>query len=69
MPKRRISERERRRLQTRRERYGEGYESRAASHAARFSATKFNSQTGSAAAKKRWADHREKKAQERNHGI
>lgn len=60
MPK--LPERERRRIATRRERHGADFDSRNASHAGKFSKTKFNSNTGSAAAKLRWQREREKKA-------
>ena len=65
MPRKRLSEREQRRIATRRARHGEDFDSRNARHAAQFVPTKFNSATGSAAAKKRWEDYRRKKAQER----
>lgn len=65
MRRKRISERERRRIATRRERHGEDFDSRNARHAAQFVKTKFNSETGRAAAKKRWADYRRAKAEER----
>jgi hypothetical protein len=58
----RLSERERRRIATRRERNGEDFDSRNARHAASFSQTKFNSKTGQAAAKLRWQRYRDIKA-------
>lgn len=61
MPKK-LTERERRRIATRRARHGEDFDSRNARHAASFSHTKFNSRTGSAAAKLRWQKYREEKA-------
>ena len=60
--RRKLSERERRRIATRRERHGEDFDSRNARHAASFSQTKFNSKTGSEAAKRRWHKWREEKA-------
>jgi len=60
--RRKLSERERRRIATRRENNGEDFDSRNARHAASFSKTKFNSNTGSAAAKLRWQRYREEKA-------
>ena len=63
--RRKLSERERRRIATRRERHGDDFDSRNARHAASFSQTKFNSSTGQAAARKRWQDYREKRAEER----
>ena len=65
MPKKRLSEREQRRIATRRRNHGDDFDSRNARHAAQFVPTKFNSATGSAAAKKRWEDYRRKKALER----
>lgn len=62
MPKKRLSEREARRIATRRARHGDDFDSRNARHAASFVPTKFDSATGSAAAKKRWEDYRRKKA-------
>lgn len=62
MPSKRLSERERRRIATRRARHGEDFDSRNARHAAQFVPTKFNSQTGRDAAKKRWDEYRRKKA-------
>ncbi len=64
-----LDEREQRRIATRRERYGADFDSRNARHAASFAKTKFNSRTGSEAAKKRWAKHRAdklKKSKENN---
>jgi hypothetical protein len=57
-----LTERERRRIATRRERHGDDFDSRNARHAASFSQTKFNSKSGSAAAKLRWQKYREEKA-------
>lgn len=62
--RKKLPERERRRIATRRERHGEDFDSRNARHAASFSQTKFNSKSGSAAAKLRWQRWREKKAQQ-----
>lgn len=64
--RRKLSERERRRIATRRENNGEDFDSRNARHAASFSKTKFNSNTGSAAAKLRWQRYREEKARKVN---
>ena len=60
--RKKLSDRERRRIATRRENNGEDFDSRNARHAASFSKTKFNSGTGSAAAKLRWQRYREEKA-------
>lgn len=60
--RRKLTERERRRIATRRERHGDDFDSRNARHAASFSQTKFNSKTGSQAAKLRWQKFREEKA-------
>ncbi len=60
--RKKLPERERRRLATRREKNGEDFDSRNARHAASFSKTKFNSMSGSAAAKLRWQRYREEKA-------
>lgn len=68
MRKKKISEREERRLATRRERHGPDFDRKNAYHASMFVKTKFNSVTGSAAAKKRWKDYREKKALEGGNG-
>lgn len=62
--RRKLSERERKRIATRRERYGEDFESRNARHASKFSKTKFNSNTGQAAARLRWQRVREDKARQ-----
>lgn len=62
--RKKLPERERRRIATRRERHGEDFDSRNARHAASFSQTKFNSKSGSAAAKLRWQRFREEKAQQ-----
>ena len=64
--RKKLSERERRRIATRRENNGEDFDSRNARHAASFSKTKFNSNTGSAAAKLRWQRYREEKARKAN---
>lgn len=61
---RKLSERERRRIATRLERHGSDFDSRNGRHAASFSKTKFNSDTGRAAAKLRWQRIRERKAVE-----
>lgn len=71
MPNKKLSERERRRLATRRERNGEDFESRNARHAGRHTPTKFNSATGREAAKLRWSQYRKdklKKLQESEDG-
>ena len=60
--RRKLLERERRRIATRRERHGEDFDSRNARHAASFSQTKFNSSTGRNAAKLRWERWRQEKA-------
>lgn len=60
--RKKLSERERRRLATRRERHGDDFDSRNARHAASFSKTKFNSNTGQAAARLRWQRVREERA-------
>ena len=60
--RKKLSERERRRLATRRERNGEDFDSRNARHAASFSQTKFTSLTGRNAAKLRWQRYRDEKA-------
>lgn len=62
--RKKLPERERRRIATRRERHGENFDSENARHAASFSQTKFNSKSGSAAAKLRWQRWREEKAQQ-----
>lgn len=61
--RKKLPERERRRIATRRERHGDNFDSENARHAASFSQTKFNSKSGSAAAKLRWQRWREEKAQ------
>ena len=61
--KRRISERERRRISTNKERHGADWFHRNAKKAGKLTPTKFNSETASAAAKKRWSAHREKGVQ------
>lgn len=60
--RKKLPERERRRIATRREKNGEDFDSRNARHAASFSKTKFNSASGSAAAKLRWQRYRAEKA-------
>ena len=67
--RRRLSERERRRVATRRERHGEDFDSRNARHAASFSQTKFNSKTGRHAAKLRWQRYREEKVNQTQQTI
>jgi hypothetical protein len=57
-----LPDRERRRIATRRKRHGDDFDSRNARHAASFSQTKFNSKSGSEAAKLRWKKYREDKA-------
>lgn len=59
MHNKRLSDRERRRLQTRRERNGPDFDSENARHAGRHTPTKFNSATGRDAAKLRWKKYRE----------
>lgn len=64
MPSKRLSDRERRRLQTRRMNHGPDFDSRNARHAALQSQTKFTSGqggTGSEAAKIRWKRYRAEK--------
>jgi hypothetical protein len=56
-----LSDREKRRLATRRERNGDDFDSRNARHAGRHTHTKFNSATGRDAAKLRWTKYREDK--------
>jgi len=58
----RLPDRERRRIATRRARHGADFDSRNARHAAQFNKTKFNSHTGTNAAKLRWQRYREEKA-------
>lgn len=60
--RKKLSERERRRIATRRENNGEDFDSRNARHAASFSKTKFTSKSGSDAAKLRWQRYRAEKA-------
>lgn len=57
----RLSDRERRRIATRRANNGEDFDSRNGRHAAQFNKTKFNSTTGSNAAKLRWQRYRDEK--------
>lgn len=59
--KRRLNDRERRRIETIEKRHGKDFFHRNSKKAGKLSPTKFNSETGSAAATKRWADHRERK--------
>lgn len=68
MRKKKLDEREQRRIATRIARHGPDFDSKNARHAAQFVPTKFNSATGRAAAKKRWDDYREQKARERGNG-
>ncbi len=68
MPRKRLTDRERRRLQTRRARHGPDFDRLNAHHAAGFVQTKFNSVTGKEAADKRWKQHRLEQAQQRNLG-
>lgn len=63
--KRRLSDRERRRIETIKQRHGADWFYRNAKKAGKSTPTKFNSETGSAAAKARWAKARE----ERGKGI
>lgn len=67
--RKKLPERERRRIATRRERNGEDFDSRNARHAASFSPTKFNSSTGQQAAKLRWQRYREEKARKAQQQI
>jgi hypothetical protein len=67
--RRKLPERERRRIATRRERHGDDFDSRNARHAASFSQTKFNSKSGSAAAKLRWQRYREERARKAQQPI
>lgn len=62
MPKKRLSEREKRRLATRRRNYGSDFDRMNARVAGLQSPTKFNSQTGSEAAKLKWKRYRIEKA-------
>lgn len=62
MPRRGLNAREQKRINTRLRNNGDDFDSRNARHAASFSKTKFNSKTGSAAAKKKWQMYREEKA-------
>lgn len=62
MPNKRLSDRERRRLQTRKDRYGPDFDRLNARAAGKMSPTKFNSATGSAAAKLKWKRYRIEKA-------
>ena len=62
MPDKRLSDRERRRLQTRRARHGPDFDRLNARRAGLNSPTKFNSATGSAAAKLKWKRYRIEKA-------
>lgn len=57
--KRRLSERERRRIATIKERHGADWFHRNAKKAGKSTPTKFNSETGSATANARWAKVRE----------
>jgi hypothetical protein len=62
VPDKRISDRERRRLQTRRARHGADFDKINARRAGMNSPTKFNSQTGRDAAKLKWKKYRAEKA-------
>lgn len=53
--KRRLSDRERRRIETIKQRHGADFFHRNAKKAGKMTPTKFDSATGSAAAKARWA--------------
>jgi hypothetical protein len=57
--KRRLSDRERRRIETIKQRHGADFFHRNAKKAGKMTPTKFDSATGSAAAKARWARVRE----------
>lgn len=57
--RRRLSDRERRRIQTTKQRHGADYFHRNAKKAGKLTPTKFNSESGSAAANARWAKVRE----------
>lgn len=57
--RRRLDDRERRRIDTIKQRHGADFFHRNAKKAGKATPTKFNSETGSAAAKARWAKVRE----------
>jgi hypothetical protein len=57
--KRRVSEREQRRIATVKQKHGADFYHRNSKKAGKLSPTKFNSDSGSAAAKARWDKHRE----------
>lgn len=61
--------RERKRLSTIRERYGEDWIKKNASKAGKLAPNKFNSTTASEAAKKRWAKHRARLAQKGQENV
>ncbi len=56
--RRRLNDRERRRIATTKQRHGADFFTRNAKKAGKSSTTKFNSETASLAAKKRWEKHR-----------
>lgn len=59
--KKRLSERELRRIETTKKRHGDDFWHRNAVKAGKKTPTKFDSERGREAARKRWAAHREKK--------
>lgn len=61
--KRRLSDRERRRIATIKERHGADWFHRNAIKAGKLTPTKFSSETGKAAAKARWEKHRREKGE------
>ena len=62
MPKKRLSEREARRIATLKRKRGDDFYSINGQHSGKFTKTTFNSVTGSAAAKLKWKKYREEKA-------
>lgn len=59
--KRRLNDRERRRIETVKKKHGADFYHRNSKKAGKSSPTKFNSESGSAAANKRWEDYRREK--------
>lgn len=57
----RLSDREVRRISNTKKKHGDDFFVKNGSKAGKKSTTKFNSESGRAAIKKRWADHRKKK--------
>jgi len=66
--KRRLSDRERRRVATIKQRHGADFFHRNAKKAGKMTPTKFNSATGSAAANARWAKVRESREEGTTNG-